>query len=92
MTTIYVGNLPVDAEATTLERIFGRYGEVTDVRLFPESATVRKRAYGLVEMPGRDEARKASRLLNGQTFRGHFLTVRTVARPLTEVSGRDQTH
>lgn len=75
MTTVYVGNLPASAKPETLARVFRRYGEVTKVKLFAEEAGHRTHRYGLVEMPARDEARRASRLLNGQTLGGRFIQV-----------------
>ena len=77
MVTLYVGNLPADAKPETLERLFGRYGQVDSVNLYADEAA-RRRSYGLVEMSERDAARRASRLLDGQNFRGRFITVETV--------------
>lgn len=84
MTTIYVGNLPVDAQAETLRNIFSRYGRVTGIELVRDRrASLRSRSYGLIEMPGRAEASAAVDELNGQYFRGMFLRVRP-ARPVYE--------
>ena len=77
MTTIYVGNLPVDAQAETLLNIFSRYGRVTEIELVRDRPRSRRsRSYGLIEMPRRAEARMAVDELNGQYFRGLFLRVR----------------
>ena len=77
MTTIYVGNLPVDAQAEVLRSIFSRYGRVTGIELVRDRRRTRRaRSYGLIEMPGRAEARSAVDELNGQYFRGMFLRVR----------------
>lgn len=81
MTTIYVGNLPLDAQADTLRNIFSRYGRVTGIELVRDRKRSRRsRSYGLIEMPTRAEARSAVDELNGQYFRGMFLRVRP-ARP-----------
>ena len=77
MTTIYVGNLPVDAQAETLRNIFSRYGRVTGIELVRDDKRSRSsRSYGLINMPGRTEAKTAVEELNGQYFRGMFLRVR----------------
>jgi len=77
VTTIYVGNLPVDAQAETLRNIFSRYGRVTGIELVRDRRRTRRaRSYGLIEMPARAEARNAVDELNGQYFRGMFLRVR----------------
>ena len=84
MTTIYVGNLPVDAQAETLRSIFSRYGRVTGIELVRDrEASRRSRSYGLIEMPRPAEATAAVDELNGQYFRGMFLRVRP-AQPVFE--------
>jgi len=77
VTTIYVGNLPVDAQAEVLRNIFSRYGRVTGIELVRDRRRTRRaRSYGLIEMPRRAEAKSAVNELNGQYFRGMFLRVR----------------
>lgn len=77
MTTIYVGNLPIDAQAETLRNIFARYGRVASIELVRDRIPSRRaRSYGLIDMPRRAEARSAVDELNGQYFRGMFLRVR----------------
>ena len=78
MTTIYVGNLPFDAQAETLRNIFSRYGRVADIELVRDRRRSRRRSrsYGLIDMPRRAEAETAVDELNGQYFRGMFLRVR----------------
>jgi RNA recognition motif-containing protein len=77
VTTIYVGNLPIDARAETLRIIFSRYGRVAAIELIRDrQRTRRSRSYGLVDMPRRAEAHNAVQELNGQYFRGMFLRVR----------------
>jgi len=84
VTTIYVGNLPVDAQADSLRNIFSRYGRVTGIEVVRDRrASRRARSYGLIEMPRRTEASVAVDELNGQYFRGMFLRVRP-ARPTFE--------
>ena len=77
MTKIYVGNLPIDAEAETLQSIFSRYGRVTGIKVVRDRQRSRHaRSYGLIEMPRGAEATDAVAHLNGQYFRGMFLRVR----------------
>lgn len=75
MTTIYVGNLPQDVKEDTLKKIFSRYGRVTGIEMVRGQLSRRARSYGLVEMPGNEEASTAVQQLNGQYFRGHFMRV-----------------
>jgi len=77
VTTIYVGNLPIDAKAETLQSIFSRYGYVTGIEVVRDRKRSRHaRSYGLIEMPRGAEATDAVAHLNGQYFRGMFLRVR----------------
>lgn len=87
MTTIYVGNLPASADPETLESVFRRYGDVTGVELHAEESARRRSCYGLVEMPARDAARRASRLLNGQLLGGRFIHVSTMTPPVLRDAG-----
>ena len=81
MTTVYVGNLPVDAQAEALRNVFSRFGRVASVKLVSNGRTRRSRSYGLVEMPEKGDADAAVKSLNGQYFRGLFMRVEPVAQP-----------
>lgn len=89
MVTVYVGNLPPDAKPETVEEIFARFGRVESVSVYEDGARRRPRSYCLVEMRRREEARRASFLLNGQNFRGRFITVETVT---ADAAGARDTH
>ena len=78
MTTVYVGNLPVDAQPDSLRNIFSRFGRVASVKLVNNGKTRRSRSYGLVEMPETEDADAAVQSLNGQYFRGLFIRVERV--------------
>jgi RNA recognition motif-containing protein len=80
MTTVYVGNLPVDARPESLQNIFSRFGRVASVKLINNGKTRRSRSYGLVEMPKKEDAEAAVKCLNGQVFRGLFMRVERVAQ------------
>ena len=75
MTTVYVGNLPVDAQPEALRNIFSRYGRVASVKMVKNGKAQRARSYGIVEMPEREDADAAVQSLNGQVFRGLFMRV-----------------
>ncbi|RUO36693.1 RNA-binding protein [Aliidiomarina shirensis] len=74
--TLYVGNLPFKITEEEVENLFGRYGDVTDVRLVKDRRTGRKKGYGFVEMDvtGADLALAK---LNDNDFEGRTLKVRT---------------
>jgi RNA recognition motif-containing protein len=75
MTTVYVGNLPVDAQPDALRNIFSRYGRVGSVKMVKSGVARRARSYGLVEMAKTEDADTAVHNLNGQYFRGLFMRV-----------------
>ncbi|WP_228517802.1 RNA recognition motif domain-containing protein [Aliidiomarina indica] len=74
--TLYVGNLPFKVTEEEVEGVFGRYGEVYEVRLVKDRRTGRKKGYGFVEMEvtGADLALAK---LNDKDFEGRTLKVRT---------------
>lgn len=74
--TLYVGNLPFKISEEEVENLFGRYGEVTDVRLVKDRRTGRKKGYGFVEMDATG-ADLALAKLNDNDFEGRTLKVRT---------------
>ncbi|RUO19044.1 RNA-binding protein [Aliidiomarina iranensis] len=74
--TLYVGNLPFKITEEEVQNLFGRYGDVSDVRLVKDRRTGRKKGYGFVEMDvtGADLALAK---LNDRDFEGRTLKVRT---------------
>ncbi|MCH8493744.1 MAG: RNA-binding protein [Idiomarina sp.] len=74
--TLYVGNLPFKVSEEDVIALFGRYGDVTDVRLVKDRRTGRKKGYGFVEMDATG-ADLALAKLNDRDFEGRTLKVRT---------------
>ena len=56
--TLYVGNLPPEADQEALHLVFGRYGAMSSVTL--------KGTYGFVEFEDATDAEKALHSLNGK--------------------------
>jgi RNA recognition motif-containing protein len=75
MTTIYVGNLPVDAAEDALRALFSPFGCVASVAVVRAGSSLKPRDYGLVEMPDLEGAERAAQNLNGQYFHGKLLHV-----------------
>ncbi|MCH8502682.1 MAG: RNA-binding protein [Aliidiomarina sp.] len=74
--TLYVGNLPFKTSEEEVQELFGRYGDVSDVRLVKDRRTGRKKGYGFVEMDATG-ADIALAKLNDHDFEGRTLKVRT---------------
>ena len=74
MTSIYLGNLPLDATEEDVKVLFGAYGTVVKITLIRDRETDAARGFGFVEMPV-DDAEKAIAALDGHEYNGHVLRV-----------------
>ncbi len=79
-TTLYVGNLPFDAQTQDVQELFGASGfsEVRRVHL-PTDADGRARGFGFVTLGSADDARRAVEEMAGASLRGRPLSI-SVAR------------
>jgi RNA recognition motif-containing protein len=71
---LYVGNLNYSVTSEELERLFGDYGMVKEVKI------IARRGFGFVEMSDLAEAEKAIEALNGSVLMGRTMKV-DKARP-----------
>ena len=77
---IYCGNIAYSTSEDDLRDLFGRYGEVTAVRVITDRDTGRSKGFGFVEMSDDDQAKEAIQALDGNDFMGRDLRVNE-ARP-----------
>jgi RNA recognition motif-containing protein len=77
---IYVGNLPYTATQDDLSNLFGKFGEVTSVKVVTDKFSGKSRGYGFVEMAEDAKGSDAIEKLNGQDFKGRELRV-SAAKP-----------
>ena len=82
---LYVGNLPYSATEDQLTELFGRAGQVDNVRVMRDMATGRARGFAFVEMASDEDAQKAITELNEYQMDGRPLAVNE-ARPKPEGS------
>ena len=80
---IYAGNLNYGVSEEELEQVFGKYGEVTSVKIIRDKYTDQSKGFGFVEMANDDEATKAIEELNGTEVKGREMRVNQ-ARPPRE--------
>ena len=73
--TLYVGNLPFQAEREDLFDLFGRYGEVTQCSLPLDRETGRKRGFAFVELADAAAEQKAIDDLQDVEWMGHMIRV-----------------
>ena len=83
---IYVGNLSQDVNEDDLRQAFEALGQVESVNIIKDRFSGESRGFGFVEMPSKDEARKAIDELNGKDLKGKTLNVNE-ARPKTDRGG-----
>lgn len=80
---IYVANINFKSSEDDLRELFGRYGEISTVKILTDKVTGRSRGFGFVEMPNDDEGRKAVNELNGTEYFQRNLVVNE-AKPREE--------
>ena len=62
---LYVGNLSYDVDSSSLEQLFGQFGQVVSAQVISDRETGRSKGFGFVEMASDDEAQPAVTSLNG---------------------------
>jgi RNA recognition motif-containing protein len=73
--TLYVGNLPFQAEREDLLDLFGPYGEVTQCSLPVDRETGRKRGFAFVELADAAAEQKAINDLQDVEWMGRMIRV-----------------
>jgi RNA recognition motif-containing protein len=73
--TIYVGNLPFDAEVEDLQHLFSGYGSVRKCSLPLDRETGRKRGFAFVEMADASEETSAITDLQNVEWMGRMIRV-----------------
>lgn len=80
---LYVGNLPYSTTEEQLTDLFGRAGQVDNVRVMRDMATGRARGFAFVEMASDEDAQKAISEFNDYKLDGRPLVVNE-AKPKPE--------
>jgi RNA recognition motif-containing protein len=72
---LYVGNLPYSVNRESLQEMFSKYGEVTDVFIVKDRETGRPRGFAFVTFAEAADADKAIAELNEKEIEGRQITV-----------------
>jgi RNA recognition motif-containing protein len=72
---LYVGNLSFNTSEQTLHDTFGRFGDVTEVKIVTDRETGRPRGFAFVSMADGEGARQAIEQLDGTMVDGRSLRV-----------------
>ncbi|MFH1614529.1 MAG: RNA-binding protein [Planctomycetota bacterium] len=83
---IYVGNLAHQATEDDLRQAFEAFGQVESVNIIKDKFSGESRGFGFVEMPSKDEAKKAIEEMNGKDLMGRAVNVNEA---LAKTSRRD---
>ena len=75
MKNLYVGNLSFNTSEEDLREEFGKYGQVTEVKILHDEVTHQSRGFGFVEMANDAEAANAIAGLNGASLHGRTIVV-----------------
>ncbi|MBI2891665.1 MAG: RNA-binding protein [Nitrospirae bacterium] len=82
-TRLYIGGLPYSTTEDELKNLFSQAGSVQSVRIITDKLTGKSRGFGFVEMSNAEEAKNATRTLNGTSLGDRSITVNE-ARPPQE--------
>ncbi|MCP9880874.1 RNA-binding protein [Cyanobium sp. Alchichica 3B3-8F6] len=86
--TIYVGNLPFDAEVGDLEHLFAEYGSVRKCSLPLDRDSGRKRGFAFIDMADANDETKAITALQDVEWMGRMIRVnKAEPRPTASAGG-----
>ena len=85
----YVGNLLFDVTEDDLRELFGKFGEITGVRLIMYKGPGKSKGFAFIEMSSEEDARKAIEEMDGTEYRERTLRVRE-AHPKKAQSGKSK--
>ena len=72
---IYIGNLDFKVDEIDIIKLFALYGDVTTVKLIRDKDTGKSKGFGFVEMPVKEDARRAIDNLNEKIVNGRNIKV-----------------
>ena len=73
---IFVAKLSYQTKEDQLQAAFGKFGEVSSVKIIFDKYEGRSKGYGFVEMPNDDEGQQAIDALNGSEIDGRTIVVK----------------
>ncbi|CAI5799047.1 cold-inducible RNA-binding protein isoform X1 [Podarcis lilfordi] len=72
---LFVGGLSFDTNEQSLEQVFSKYGQITDVVVVKDRETQRSRGFGFVTFESVDDAKDAMMAMNGKSVDGRQIRV-----------------
>lgn len=72
---IFIANVPHKLEETELKTMLTQFGQVADVKLLMDKETGKRKGFGFIEMPVKDQAMAAIAALNGKEVYGRIIAL-----------------
>nr|BAB92955.1 cold inducible RNA-binding protein alpha [Dryophytes japonicus] len=72
---LFVGGLSFDTEEQSLEQVFGKYGQISEVVVVKDRETKRSRGFGFVTFENPEDAKDAMEAMNGKSVDGRQIRV-----------------
>ncbi|XP_040177459.1 cold-inducible RNA-binding protein B-like [Rana temporaria] len=72
---LFVGGLSFDTNEQSMEDVFGKYGQISEVVVVKDRETKRLRGFGFVTFDNADDAKDAMAGMNGKTVDGRQIRV-----------------
>jgi len=73
---IFIANLPHKLEEAELKTMLTQFGQVASVKLITDLETGKRKGFGFVEMPVRDQAKAAITALNEKEVYGRKISLK----------------
>ena len=73
---IFIANVPHKLEETELKTMLTQFGQVASVKLLTDKETGKRKGFGFIEMPVREQARAAISALNDKEVYGRKLALK----------------
>jgi RNA recognition motif-containing protein len=67
---LFIANIPHKLDEGELKQLLTQYGQVASVKLLIDQETKKRKGFGFIEMPVKDQAQKAIDGLNGREIYG----------------------
>jgi len=87
---IFIANVPHKLDESELKRMLTQFGQVESVKLLTDKETGKRKGFGFIEMPVKDQAKAAITALNGKEIYGRKIALTEAAIKEEEAAGSFQ--
>ncbi|XP_041044277.1 cold-inducible RNA-binding protein B-like [Carcharodon carcharias] len=72
---LFVGGLNFETDEQSLEEVFSKYGQISEVRVIKDRDTMTSRGFGFITFENPEDARDALQAMNGKSIDGRQIRV-----------------